>query len=174
MKVFLNEVPRAVGEEHGEVKWWISTVWPDGVYPEVNQDGEHTTSVADVIAALLEEGEGEARPWGVGINCTALEDVPRIVKEMEDSLASREEKGGAAGLSRPWLIVYPNGGDTYDGTTQTWITKHEGKGESWVRKLWDVVEGVEGLWGGMVIGGCCRTGPDEIDGIVAHKSTRGR
>ncbi|KAI0085032.1 Homocysteine S-methyltransferase [Irpex rosettiformis] len=180
MRVFLDELSPGLDSEgkQNDVKWWISTVWPEGLFPEVDKKGEHTISVKEVIAALLGEREGEARPWGVGVNCTFLEHVPKIVGEMEDSLGDFErgfrslrkdesEKGDVL-LPRPWLVVYPNGGDTYDGNTQTWITNEEANGEQWARKLWDVVSGVveRKAWSGVIVGGCCRTGPDEIGGLV--------
>lgn len=189
MSAFSQEKRAAVDSngDMGIVRWWISTVWPDGLYPEVNQSGERDTSAKDVVEALLGSREGEARPWGVGVNCTFVDHLPRIVREMEDALQDLEgatlssqkdspKEGEDVTASKPWLVVYPNGGDIYDGHTQTWITNKEGKGERWANRVWKVVEGTieRAVWGGVVVGGCCRTGPDEISGLVELRSQKER
>ena len=44
----------------------------------------------------------------VGINCTAPQHIPSLIEQI---------RGGASG--KP-VIVYPNSGEVYDGTTRTW------------------------------------------------------
>ncbi|KAI0771780.1 hypothetical protein BC629DRAFT_1595532 [Irpex lacteus] len=83
MSAFLQEKRAAVDSngDMGIVKWWISTVWPDGLYPEVNQNGERDTTAKDVVEALLGSREGEARPWGVGVNCTFVDHLPGCTRD---------------------------------------------------------------------------------------------
>ena len=69
-----------------------------------------------------------------------------------------------AGGGKPWLVLYPNRGDTYDPKTQTWF-KQSTEGMGWAEEMRTVVDGAEKaqVWGGIVAGGCCKTGPDEIN-----------
>ena len=174
----ITAIRRAVGllqEELGErdanmKNWWLSTVWPDGRYPEELAPSGERVPPKQVVQALLGDVVCDPRPWGIGINCTSLEHLSPLIAEF--NTAAREISFLPGG--RPWLVVYPNGGDTYDPVHRIWIHAKEGKGELWVERLWRTVKELEGegrVWGGIVLGGCCRTGPVEIKALV--KRVRG-
>jgi homocysteine S-methyltransferase len=69
------------------------------------------------------------------------------------------------GASRPWLVMYPNGGEIYDPVSRTrQISGGVDKAKTWAGKLGELVDDVvrQHTWGGVMVGGCCRTGPEEI------------
>lgn len=87
---------------------------------------------------------------GIGVNCTPPAFVP-------DALCNLRR-----GTSLP-LLAYPNSGETYDPRSKTW------SGEN---VLLDASTSA-GLWrasGADVIGGCCRTGPEDMRRIIAWRN----
>lgn len=148
-------------------KWWVSTVWPDGRCPEELAPGGERLVPKQMVQALLgnEDPVRHPRPWGIGINCTSLEHLPPLLS----GFSTTADEICATSSERPWLVVYPNGGDTYDPISRTWIHGSEGKGALWAENLWKVVrktEGADRVWGGIMLGGCCRTGPAEISALA--------
>ena len=171
----VTAIRRAVGllqEElsarNSEMKnWWVSTVWPDGRCPEEQTPGGERVLPRQMVQTLL--GDTDAvrcpRPWAIGINCTSLEHLPKLLTEFN---AAAREVCAPSGES-PWLVVYPNGGDTYDPIHRIWIHATEGKGELWADRYWRAMKYMEDegrIWSGTVLGGCCRTGPVEIAALV--------
>ena len=116
---------------------WISFSCRDG---EFNSEGER---LADCVAAL----DGFEQVAAVGINCTAPEHISSLV-------------AAARARTRKPLLVYPNSGEHYDATDKQWHgcahSEHFAEQASdWYRQ------------GARLIGGCCRTGPDDIRAVKA-------
>ena len=117
---------------HPTLSAWISFACQDG---SRNCEGE---DVGDCVAALLPFPQVAA----VGVNCTAPQHIPSLLRHMRQR------------TSRP-LVAYPNSGESYDASSKQW------RGEQ------NVVPFAEqtSRWyteGARLIGGCCRTGPDDI------------
>ncbi|HJV61991.1 MAG TPA: homocysteine S-methyltransferase [Albitalea sp.] len=111
---------------------WLSFSCRDGLH---NSLGE---PIADCAAAL----EGFDGIVALGVNCTAPQHIGSLIEQMH------------ARTAKP-LLVYPNSGEHYDAQRKTW---HGNPGAS------HFAEQARG-WharGARLIGGCCRTGPDEI------------
>jgi len=114
------------------VEAWMSFSCRDGLH---DSQGE---PIADCVAAL----EGFDQIIALGVNCTAPQHIGSLIEQMH-------------GRTRKPLLVYPNSGEQYDGLHKTW---HGNPGAS------HFAEQARG-WharGARLIGGCCRTGPDEI------------
>lgn len=82
----------------------------------------------------------------IGVNCTTMENIEATVKNIR------------AVTTKP-IIVYPNNGDIYDPETKTW-TKNESA---------DTFGQLVPAWlqaGANLIGGCCRTTPQDIQEIA--------
>ncbi|OJJ51794.1 hypothetical protein ASPZODRAFT_149001 [Penicilliopsis zonata CBS 506.65] len=154
-------------------KWWVC-----GVFPTDQVDEEQ---VRRWIRASLENttanGEDSCplpRPWGVGLNCTRIENVPRIMEIMEEEVTRMVQEGTfvdewqASATGRPWLVVYPDGtqGERYDPSTKQWVKRDvaDTVTRPWEDVFWETVQAARqrGLWEGVMIGGCCRTGPKDI------------
>jgi homocysteine S-methyltransferase len=147
--------------------WWTSFVFPDGRCPE--RSGGCSISVLQVVqAALMTLGDGNnadevLRPNALGINCTRMEFLNHILTELGRAVECLLEDKG-----RPWLVIYPNGGDAYDMATGKWRIVDgealETKSRTWAQELVAIVrqEANGKIWDGIVVGGCCRAGPVEI------------
>jgi homocysteine S-methyltransferase len=94
------------------------------------------TPIAEAVRSL-----GSVRGLvGVGINCTA----PRHVGALVDKIAAVTDLP---------IIVYPNSGEGYDVLKRSWL----GPPAEWLDSVGEWVES-----GAVVLGGCCRVGPDQI------------
>lgn len=101
------------------------------------RDGEHV-SHGELFADCGGLAARSRQIVAVGVNCTA----PRHVSALLQS----------AGHVMAPLLAYPNSGETWDAEQQRWAGQHCGG--------FQVVE-----WyrlGTRLLGGCCRTGPDDI------------
>ncbi|KAL4758373.1 homocysteine S-methyltransferase family protein [Aspergillus foveolatus] len=145
--------------------WWIC-----GVFPAEEVD---ETQVRQWVDAAVGQRPGLPRPWGIGLNCTRIENVARIVAIMRDELhclLSRGKEDGFvdewdAASGKPWLVLYPDGtkGEKYDPATKTWVARETVVRCPWDESFWDVVQAQsEGDWEGIIVGGCCRAGPADI------------
>ena len=109
------------------------------------KDGMHINSGESIreCAALL---ENQKQIVAIGINCTAPQFIESLIDEIK------------AVSSKP-IIVYPNGGSTYNALTKTWdgLSKSSSYGKmayTWYQK------------GARIIGGCCQTTPEDIAQIA--------
>lgn len=78
----------------------------------------------------------------IGVNCTEPENILKAIQNCRPYTTKK-------------IIVYPNAGDTYDPTSKLWISDHgpidwQTLVPQWVRA------------GAEIIGGCCRTSPEDI------------
>jgi homocysteine S-methyltransferase len=138
--------------------WWISLVFPDGVYPEMTLDGGHLT-VDDAVRAVLSDMDDGDRPNAIGINCTKPEYLPSLLDSYETSIERLTPS------QSPGLVVYPNGGLVCEIATKTWSSSSndDSAGSSaWARDLSEIVKARKGRWSGILVGGCCKAGPQEI------------
>ncbi|KAI9376438.1 Homocysteine S-methyltransferase [Aspergillus egyptiacus] len=143
--------------------WWVCGVFPAEV---VNEE-----DVRQWVDAAVGEHAGLPRPWGIGLNCTRIDHVGGIVSIMRDELHRLSEQNGfidewASSSGKPWLVLYPDGtkGEKYDPDTKVWVTRGtDSVKQPWDESFWDVVQcQSQGDWDGIIIGGCCRTGPADI------------
>lgn len=103
-----------------------------------NTDISEGTKIKDCAKALSFYDCVEA----IGINCTAPEFVPSLIKEAK------------AGGTKP-VVVYPNSGEIYDAVTKTWHGRGDGRTYGSMASEWIDC-------GATIIGGCCRTTPENI------------
>jgi homocysteine S-methyltransferase len=110
------------------------------------RDRAHT-SHGDLLAECASWLDQFPQIAAIGVNCTA----PQFIAKLIDALA------GAT--SKP-IVVYPNSGETYQPEAQCWV------GDSAAQNFADLARG----WythGARLIGGCCRTGPREIQALAS-------
>ena len=106
-------------------------------------DDTHTCG-GDDIADCARTLDRNHQVVAIGVNCTAPQHVAGLVQRLR------------AHTEKP-IVVYPNTGETYDATTKTWHGS-EVPYHGYVRQWYDA--------GARLIGGCCRTTPDDIRGIA--------
>lgn len=161
LRSWLNE--RGNGHWPG---WWISFVFPEGKLPEEGVQPE------EIIPALFTAGDEEGEvPSGIGINCTKMHHLPRLIEAFEQGLRDTD-------CEAPWLVLYPDGGLTYDPTSRTW---HANSGslnpaEQWAEDLSDIGRKALGaqhpsrgkqIWSKIILGGCCKADPSYIAALSA-------
>ncbi|GAW20635.1 hypothetical protein ANO14919_101430 [Xylariales sp. No.14919] len=153
----------------GRTPYWISCVFPGT--SQVLPDG---SSVSQVIRALLSLEYSNDPPWGIGINCTKIAELPQLVRAYEIGVRLLEEDGHLQ--SWPSLLLYPDGtnGEVYDTVTKTW-TLPAALGESteessWEQRLEEIVTEARnrGCWRSIVVGGCCKATHSDISRLRAQ------
>lgn len=113
------------------------------------RDAEHLsdgTPLRDVVAVLADNPQVLA----LGINCIALENTSAALQHLHS-------------LTTLPLVVYPNSGEHYDALSKTW--HHHGEA---CATLADYLP----QWltaGAKLIGGCCRTTPQDIAALAAGR-----
>jgi homocysteine S-methyltransferase len=169
------------GSEGSGKRFWISCVFP-GLEGDERWRLSDGSTVSQVVDAMLGQREGEAVPWGIGLNCTKVEKVETLVLEFEREVGKLSDRDEIAGW--PALVIYPDGtarGEVYNTTTKVWeVRERGGKNGDGEERSWDEeMEGIvrrsreRGLWREILVGGCCKTTPVEIgklrgriDGLV--------
>jgi len=103
----------------------------------------HGEPIAECAAWL----DGYTQIVAVGINCTPPLYIPSLVRAIR------------AVTGKP-VIVYPNSGEAYDAQSRRWCgpAMHHTYGEQ--ARTWH-------RCGAQIIGGCCRTTPDDIRQVAA-------
>ena len=110
------------------------------------QDDAHISD-GTAIEELAEMCNQSPQILALGINCSA----PKVFAGLLDRIRLVTDKP---------LVTYPNSGEIYDGSTQTWTASPDKSHTllenilSWQQK------------GAKIVGGCCRTSPDDIAYLV--------
>ena len=122
-------------DEHPDAGAWMTFTARDGVHIA---NGER-------FAEVVRECVTRENVVAVGINCTAPEHVASLIR-------------AARVVTDTPIIVYPNSGETYDAVSHRWVA------ECACPPFADYVA----TWldaGATIIGGCCRTTPDDIRAV---------
>nr|POE47515.1 homocysteine s-methyltransferase [Quercus suber] len=120
---------------------WLACTVRDGQHLS---DGTPLTEVVDVVARY------RGNVVAVGVNCVSTAVVPKALSSMANAVARHDIP----------LVCYPNSGEVWDASTKTW---HAGQTAR------DGFGGEVRQWltaGAKLIGGCCRTGPKNIEAIA--------
>lgn len=109
------------------------------------RDEKHI-SEGQIFADCVKELESHPQIAAVGINCTSPRYVPNLIRE-------------AKRVTDKPILAYPNSGESYDATKNDWNGDpvFESFGEH-AREWYDA--------GARMIGGCCRTTPEDISVIA--------
>ncbi|PLW20741.1 hypothetical protein PCANC_09300 [Puccinia coronata f. sp. avenae] len=139
-------------------EWVISLVFTGSTTttPVQFPTGECYTDV--FRGAILDQKDGGqyATPTGIGINCTKVEHLERILDAWTSCALGEMTKHIPKAL---WL--YPDGGPTYDPVNRTWTgssTTHQ----EWAHNLVAIARRFQDPWSHLVLGGCCKAGTNHI------------
>lgn len=154
--------------QHEGKSVFISMVFPSGRLPgwdieaDSSIEGIYTDKLSTqlgmqaIVQATFTPADGQATVHGIGINCTK----PRYLKELV--LALNRAMRTISHTEPPTLLIYPDGG-------AEWVKDHfEGSMtiEEWCQDVWNcvklAVEARPRVWGRVIVGGCCNTGPTHI------------
>lgn len=119
------------------------------------RDEKHI-SEGQVFADCVRRLQDHPQVAAIGINCTSPTYIPSLIRE-------------ARKMTEKPILVYPNSGETYDATKNDW------KGDQVLDSFGEQAR----EWhtaGARLIGGCCRTTPEDIRVIAswARKNNQGR
>ena len=123
---------RRLLDETADAQVWFSFSCRDG---ERIRDG---TLLADCVRLLADH----PRVVAVGVNCTAPVYVPDLVR-------------AARRVTEKPILAYPNSGETYDAAGKRWVEGPERTPFGSASPSWRAA-------GARLIGGCCRTSPQDI------------
>ncbi|GAA6027963.1 hypothetical protein JCM8097_001803 [Rhodosporidiobolus ruineniae] len=171
--------------------FWLSFVFPatssgDGVaFPDPSPSFFSLASAplsaqcAAIVEAAFTPFEGHATPAAIGLNCTSPIHAAEVVQALTEarvafaSTASEQKDGGED--TKPWLVLYPDGGAQYDVVTRTWSNPLGLTDNKWAVLVADAagVARASGAWGGVVVGGCCKAGPGAIRALREEVERRG-
>jgi homocysteine S-methyltransferase len=111
---------------------WFSFSCRDG---ERISDG---TPIVDCVSALA----SVPRIVAIGVNCTAPAFIPSLVEKIR-------------GVTETPIVVYPNSGEGWDADKKSWTGSKDPEAFATAATGWFEA-------GARLIGGCCRTGPEDI------------
>lgn len=122
-----------------------------GVYAWVSFSAKNDLQISDGslisdCGNLLENFDNIA---AIGVNCTPPQFIPSLLRELVKN------------TTKP-VVVYPNSGETYDPEAKEWYGESSSDGFACNAKQWF-------NQGAKLIGGCCRTSPEDIKGIADWK-----
>ncbi|KAL6930061.1 hypothetical protein ACO0SA_001468 [Hanseniaspora valbyensis] len=139
------------GEDKLNKSFYISLSCKDACELEL-RDGTPLKTIAQYIRNLYEENKINKNLRLIGVNCCSFFSSLPSIKELNKYL--NDDK-----LRIPF-IVYPNSGEIYDPVSKTWSEpedkRHSSK-ENWVPAVKEYASN-----NCRVIGGCCRTTPDDL------------
>ncbi|KAK6903551.1 hypothetical protein I203_107056 [Kwoniella mangroviensis CBS 8507] len=151
-------------------KFWITCPFPNGQHPQLTPEGK-TISIDTILHILLDPHEDEEIPDGIGINCTN----PLYVPQLSSQFTKQLKKIRMSKYELPVFVLYPDGGQVYDVHTKTWSTPLDSPGNAmeWSKGVLEVVNDLEKdkkddgqyTWGGVIVGGCCKTSFGEIKAL---------
>jgi len=122
--------------DHAATSAWMSFTSADGVRTA------HGEPLAD-CARLLDD---VANVVAIGVNCLHPTVVSSAIRELR------------RGTDRP-IVVYPNSGERWNGDARRWEGPAAGSRLADLAREWTSE-------GARIVGGCCRTGPDDISNLA--------
>jgi homocysteine S-methyltransferase len=128
-------------DEFRTIQAWISFSCRDGEHVNEGQRLEDCVRLVEKSAFVA----------AVGVNCTSPKYIPSLIREAKQA------------TQKP-VLVYPNSGESYDASRNDWDGHpvYESFGEE-AREWYQA--------GARLIGGCCRTTPEDIRVIASWART---
>jgi homocysteine S-methyltransferase len=111
------------------------------------RDGEHISDGTPIVDCVRELAT-VPRVAAIGVNCTSPAFITRLVERIRSV------------TDRP-IVVYPNSGEGWDAESKSWTGAADPGSFSRSATGWRGA-------GAELLGGCCRTGPDDIRSLRAE------
>lgn len=138
-------------EGHALVELLVATDGPPAWLSFSCADGA-TTRRGEPVEAAFGLAEASDRIVAVGLNCSAPEHVPELIRR-------------ARSVSGKPIVVYPNSGEAWDPVARRWTGAVGPDVDAAAGCGWIVA-------GASLIGGCCRIGPDRIAQLAGLAEAR--
>ncbi|CRL19423.1 Homocysteine S-methyltransferase [Penicillium camemberti] len=141
--------------------------WTTCVYPDDKMTLPSGESVREAVDAMLNPKVAKATPWGVGINCTNVWKLDKLLREYENAISDMIREGQVQ--QWPALVLYPDGvnGEKFNYDTMRWELPEDERytiKTPWEEQVAQVVRATQdrGNWPQIVVGGCCLSTSDTI------------
>lgn len=156
-----EEMGRTNSGSTSQKPWWISTVWPDGQFPEERTPGGEHLVVKDVVHALYAKAEYPS-PSGIGINCSPCGALGNILDEFNLQICKLLIDDD----DRPFLVVYPN--HEVQDACGSWKEQTDQDITTWAAQLSDFAhcQQTNKIWSSIMVGGCCNVSPRHIEALA--------
>ena len=122
-------------EEYPHISCWISFSARDA----------SSLNSGEKIEGCARWLDGHEQVAAIGVNCTSPDHIPSLIDNIKK------------GTGKP-VVVYPNSGEHYDGVAKLWNGERGDDSFSQRARTWFAQ-------GARLIGGCCRTTPEDIRAI---------
>ncbi|GAA5898776.1 uncharacterized protein JCM6883_003422 [Sporobolomyces salmoneus] len=113
----------------------------------------------------------------IGFNCTSPLHCKSVTSILTSSYRSfiSSQPSTTFSSSAPFFVLYPDGGAVYSVETRTWSHPLGLTDEKWANLVADAMEIARegGVWGGVVGGGCCKSGVGAIGALRREVERRG-
>lgn len=117
------------------------------------RDGKHLAD-GTPLSQVVRDVEGEPLAVAVGVNCVSPRLVPELIAEIRRA------------TTKP-VAAYPNSGEAWDATRKCWVGSGVAGGVGAAARTWYAA-------GARLIGGCCRTGPEDVRAVREGLGTKGQ
>lgn len=120
-----------------------------GVYGWISFNAKNDLQISngDRIADCADWLNGHDQVAAVGVNCTPPQYIPSLISEIRRK------------TNKP-IVVYPNSGEQYEASTRSWKGSSTNESFGCGARSWYEL-------GARLIGGCCRTTPEDIKSVEA-------
>ncbi|GAA6010453.1 hypothetical protein JCM11491_006945 [Sporobolomyces phaffii] len=154
---------------------------PDVEYQHCHSLGEQAPAVIEATfgrLATTRDGQKEATVAdGIGFNCTSPLHSRDVTRVLTDAYSTFVATRPASPATRPFFVLYPDGGAVYDVKTRTWSHPLGLTDEKWADLVVDAMDvarsGGAKVWGGVIGGGCCKAGVGAIAALRRAVEARG-
>ncbi|MCB2294431.1 homocysteine S-methyltransferase [Clostridium algoriphilum] len=125
-----------------------------GVYCWISFSAKNDFQISDgtLISDCAKYLDAFTQVAAIGINCSSPAHIQSLIEEIKKN-------------SKKPIVVYPNSGEEYDANSKTWHGNSSSESYGRSAKSW-FDEGAQ------LIGGCCRTTPEDIKSIAAWARTK--
>ncbi len=127
-------------QQYPDIHYWIVFTASD----------EKHISHGELFSDCVRELNGKRNLAGIGINCSRPEYISPLLGEVNS-------------FAKQPLVVYPNSGERFDIGCTCWTDESSKADFALLTKEWYSL-------GARIIGGCCRTGPEDIRRISTYRT----
>jgi homocysteine S-methyltransferase len=128
-------------EEFPAARAWLSFSCRDGQHLSQGEPFREGVQIGDTCPQII----------AIGVNCTPPQYVSALLHE-------------AARVTAKPLLAYPNSGEGWDAVRRCWSGSGHERGFGALPRQWIQA-------GARLIGGCCRTGPEDVAALRAKHTT---
>lgn len=152
---------------------------PDREYEGIELDEQAPLVIEATFGKLKSEEEEVVKADGIGFNCTSPLYARKVTELLSTAysnfISSSTTTTTASSDRKPFFVLYPDGGAVYSVETRTWSHPLGLTDEKWADLVVEAMDLArkEGVWGGVIGGGCCKAGVGAIRALSNEVERKG-